>query len=195
MAQDFLPTLTAAAPFARAVVVGGGGLEGRVFTNDIPGLGIPLRSLRGHLTSVLTLSLESLAKEAPEVSFIHEFPGSVLTALFDRGGPWLTKILKFYLWLGQRWLCVPIEECGERHVFLSTTPRYAPLEGGESKVEEVDMFRGSDGQVGSGTYSVGWDNESSPASVEAILAAYRKDGTADLIWKDANDQFARIAAA
>jgi hypothetical protein len=57
------------------------------------------------------------------------------------------------------------------------------------------VFRGSDGEIGSGAYSVGWDNESSPESVEATLAAYRKDGTADLIWKDTNDQFARIEAA
>ncbi|OCK85543.1 NAD(P)-binding protein [Lepidopterella palustris CBS 459.81] len=193
MAQNLLHLLSSAAPFARVVVVGAGGREGHVHTDDLQGLKVSLRHIRGHITAMITLALEKLAQEAPTVSFVHDYPGTVRTALFDRGGTWILQVFKAFLWLSERWLCVPIEECGERHVFLSTTPRYAPAEGSQITAKD-SVFRGSDGQTGSGVYSVGWDCESSPSSVETLLATQREDGTADAIWRHTMDQFARITA-
>jgi hypothetical protein len=191
MAQKFQPLLTTAAPKAHVVVVAGGGNEGPIVTEDLQGLKLPLRAIRGHVISMISLSLDNLAKEAPKVSFIHDYPGSVRTALFDRGGPWIGQVIKFVLWLGERWLCVPIEECGERHAFLATSPRYpSAAEASQGKLEE-DLFRGSDGKVGSGAYSVGWDGESSSEKVESLLKKYREDGTADAVWRHTLDVFAK----
>jgi hypothetical protein len=194
MAQNFQPLLTSAAPHSHVVVVAGGGTEGHIITEDLQGLKIPLRSIRGHSVSIISLSLDYLAKEAPEVSFIHDYPGSVRTALFDRGGPWITQVVKFVLWLGERWLCVPIEECGERHAFLATSPRCPSASEGRHGKLEGDTLRGSDGKLGSGAYSIGWDGESSPKKVERLLEKYRDDGTGEAVWRHTLDVFAKATA-
>ena len=79
------------------------------------------------------------------------------------------------------------EECAERHVFMATSARYAPREGGSSvagvPVEgDLAVARGSNGKVGSGMYTLDVKCESSPAKVEQLLDTFRNDGTADKVW-------------
>jgi hypothetical protein len=97
-AQNILPLLTKAAPFARVVSVVKAGTEGRVDVNDLPMLQLPLMSIRGHVSSMVTLTLEKLAKEAPAVSFVHVDPGVVRTALYTRNKDWLTRMINLFLW-------------------------------------------------------------------------------------------------
>ena len=126
---NLLPLLEQAKSLRRVVTAGAAGKEGPVSVDDFPGRKVSALSARGHSTSLVTLSLEALAKKAPDVTFIHNFPGPVKTN-FLRGGQGATiavisglfnivsLFMNFY----------SIEECGERHLFLATSARYVDLE-------------------------------------------------------------------
>ncbi|KAL3471177.1 hypothetical protein BJX99DRAFT_250653 [Aspergillus californicus] len=170
----------------RVLTVAGGGLEGPLDPADFPALRVPVEQLRGHLSSLITLGLEAVGKMAPEVSFIHDYPGTVNTPLSRRmlgengvvPGTWITP-----------------EESGERHVNLLTSKRYPPAQdkGFESTgALGVDVVRGSDGEVGSGVYSLGYDGECVSDETYGILAGLREIGMVEQIWKHTEDEFARI---
>lgn len=101
------------------------GKEGPVSINDFQGRKVPVLSARGHASSLVTLSLEALAKKAPNVTFIHDFPGPVKSnflrggqgaAIFILNGVFkvISPMMSFY----------SNQECGERHLFLATSARY-----------------------------------------------------------------------
>jgi hypothetical protein len=101
MAQNFLPLLTTAAPFARVVTVIKAGTEGEVDVSDLPAVKLPLRHIRGHISSMVTLTLEEVAKGAPTVSFVHVDPGAVRTALYTRHKDLLSRVSNTALWYVQ----------------------------------------------------------------------------------------------
>jgi len=147
-----------------------------------------------------TLSLEALAKKAPTVSFVHSFPGFVYNTNIIRGGEgaiigFMGVIMKLMTPFRDH---TTTEECGERHVFLSTSARYpagsnedvasgVPLERG------TEVAKGTDGKTGSGVYSIDEFGESGGPKVEELLAALRKEGLVEKVWQDAEDQFALVA--
>lgn len=90
---------------------------------------------------------------------------------------------------------MPIQQSGDRHLFLATSARYPGKEGGKG-VEFVDgVARGTDGRVGSGVYSVNQLGESSGPKVERLLAEFRKNGVADKVWKNMEDEWERITTS
>ena len=154
-------------------------------------------SLRGHVSSLITLSLEALAKKAPDISFIHDFPGPVKSNI-GRGtkGVAMFMMNAVFKVVGPL-IYVPNQECGERHLFLATSARYpagtsgdtasgVPLAGG------VAVARATSGKSGGGVYSVGSDGESSGPKVEKLLANFRKDGMVEKVWKHTEEEFKRI---
>ncbi|KAM0432250.1 hypothetical protein ACHAPT_004788 [Fusarium lateritium] len=186
---NLLPLLKKASSLRRVVTVMAGTKEGKIFLDDIPGRNLQLRSARGHLCTTMTLSLEALAQQAPEVSFIHNFPGSVDTDLIRKDDGLMMQITKQCFRLGTtvmgKWL--PKEECGERHAWLCLSSRFP------AKAEEgVEAALGSDGTKGSGVYSVDWDGESAPAEVVKLLGEYREEGVVDKVWKHMEREFVRI---
>lgn len=89
------------------------------------------------------------------------------------------------------------DECAERLVFLATTARFPPRQGGivvsgVSLGEHLTVARGSDGQVGTGIYTVDNKGESSPINVEQLLLGFRENGTAAKVWEYVMDDFLRI---
>ncbi|KAJ4286909.1 hypothetical protein N0V88_007854 [Collariella sp. IMI 366227] len=64
---NLLPLLQKATSLRRVVTVFGGTKEGPITTDDLPGRGLAALPLRGHTASMMTLALESLALEAPDV--------------------------------------------------------------------------------------------------------------------------------
>ena len=76
-------------------------------------------SLRGHLATLTTFGLESLAIQAPSVSFIQIFPGIVVTPFLDNFAGDIGVAMRSWLWLASRWIAVPIEKSEERNLFLS----------------------------------------------------------------------------
>ncbi|KAF2269644.1 hypothetical protein CC78DRAFT_528839 [Lojkania enalia] len=205
LAQNFLPLLKNASntsPLARVVNVGGGTKEGKIDTSDLTAIRMPFSHIRPHLTCVKTLALEKLAQQAPTVSFIHDFPGAVLTPLYDdvpgvMGFLIRTVVLLVKVLFG-RWICVPIEECGERHVHMATSGKYEPKEGkaaGLPLLEGEMVSRGSDGEVGSGVYSIDWDGEGPKAEAAAALRKQRENGVREVVWNHLDQEFKRIAAS
>jgi hypothetical protein len=185
---------------ARVIDVAGGTKEGEVNTSDLAARTIPFHRIRPHLASMHTLAWEALAQQAPTVSFVHEFPGAVYTPLYTNTSGFLPRVFSSavkvaYALLG-RWLFIPIEESGERHLFLATSGRYKPREGkatGVPLTNERDHMTGSDGVVGSGVYSVDWSGEGSTKGTEIALKHLRQKGVHELVWSHFTTEFDRIS--
>jgi hypothetical protein len=194
---NLLPLLKNAGSFRRVVTVGGGGYEGKLDKSDYPALHVPHSAMKGHLETLITLALEGVAKQAPEVSFIHNSPGTVNTQLFNRIPGVAGWAVRAYLWVVGWWVLLPIEECGERHLFLATSGRFQAAKEGEGRgrveLQGGDgVARGTSGVVGSGVYSVQWNGESASAVVEKLLKEYRDEGTVEEILAHLENEFKRI---
>ena len=195
---NLLPLLQRASALRRVVTVAGGGNEGPLDSTDFPALRVPLSAIRGHVSTLTTLGLESVAKTAPEVSFVHDYPGTVRTSLAGRMEGMLGVLMRAYIFVVGYWKCVPIEECGQRQLYLATSARYPPArvdgEGGSGvQLEDgVELARGTTGQVGSGIYSVGWDGTSASPKVEKLLAGYRDKGIVEELRRHTESEFDRI---
>jgi hypothetical protein len=181
-----LPLLRAGAPeLARVVSIAAGSKEGSIDTEDWQALKASLWTLTGHGASLATLAFQHLAKEAPEVTFINTFPGLVMTGALKVMTGTQGYLVRTVAYLVQRWLAVPLEESGARHVFLATSSTYKPKTGsgdGVPLVEGLPVHAGVDDEIGSGVYSVNWDGEGPGAKVVRLLRQYNDDGTAEKAW-------------
>ncbi|KAG4255093.1 hypothetical protein FPRO04_03626 [Fusarium proliferatum] len=194
---NLLPLLKKAPSLRRVISVMAGTHEGKLFSDDIAARNIPFTSIhnsRGHMCSALTLSLEALARQAPEVSFIHNFPGSVDTNLIRSGDGFMMQVMKYWfkvsMTVRRQWL--PKEECGERHAWLCLTGRYPDKEGSENGIKEGEVAVGTGGNKGSGVYSVDWDGESASVEVVKLLDGFKEEGLVEKLWKDQEKEFVRI---
>lgn len=142
-----------------------------------------------------------MARQVPNVSFVHDFPGPVKSEIADDMKGVLAAVIRGLFSAFGRWIYIPNEECGERHLFLATSARYASRSTGEKgkgsgdgvQLEDgVGVARGTDGNLGSGVYSVGSDGESATPKVEKLLAALRKDGMVEKVWEHSLGEFKRI---
>ena len=126
---------------------------------------------------------------------MHDYPGTVQTTLMGRIEGVRGVLLRAYVWLLGRWICVPIEESGERHLYLATSAKYPPGRGKSDAVrlgEGVEVAQGTTGETGSGVYSVGWDCESASQTVQNLLAELREKGMVEEIWRHTEKEFQRI---
>ncbi|CAM1506250.1 Fc.00g058910.m01.CDS01 [Cosmosporella sp. VM-42] len=196
LAVNLLPLLRQATSLRRVVTTMAGTKEGPIFIDDLPGRKVSFLRARGHLATALTLSLESLARQAPEVSFIHNFPGAVDTYLIRSDAGLLMKAAASAtrLWFGARGKFVSEEECGERHTWLCLSGRYPPkVNGADAQgVPSEGVATGSDNQTGSGVYSVDWDGETAPKPVVELLQKHRKEGMVEKVWAETEREFKRI---
>ncbi|KAK3399710.1 hypothetical protein B0T20DRAFT_495820 [Sordaria brevicollis] len=78
---NLLPELQKSTSLRRVVSVYNGTKEGPIDTSDFQCRNLSMLAARSHSSSMMTLALESLALEAPDVSFVHTFPGLVRTQL------------------------------------------------------------------------------------------------------------------
>jgi hypothetical protein len=78
---NLLPLLRRATDLRRVVTVFAGSKEGQIVTDDFPAHNLGITSIRGHVTSMMSLGFEAIVKQAPDVSFIHDYPGFVETGL------------------------------------------------------------------------------------------------------------------
>lgn len=110
----------------------------------------------------------------------------------------LGTIARVVDYLVGRWVCVPIEESGERHLYLATSANFAPLRGesvGVRLEDEVGVAVGTTGEIGSGVYSVGWDCDSASPAVREMLAGLRGKGMVEEVWRHTEGEFERITQA
>ena len=180
-----------ASSLRRVVNVLAGTKEGNVNTSNWGALS------RGHLTSLTTLTLEMIAKKAPEVSYIHNYPGAVKTNLIRGGEGVLLWTVALAFKVLAPFVTISNDECGERHTFLATSARFPPVLNGEVNSivpleGGVTTARGTDGKVGSGIYSIDSVGESANQKTEALLAKLRKDKVREAVWKHVQEEFGRI---
>lgn len=177
--------LVAQAPFFRRIVsVGGGGHEGSLDTADFQALKVPMENLREHLSTLVTLGLQAVARSSPDVSIVHDYPGSVKTQLLKNMPEEILKTLTF----------VPLEECGERHLYLATSSKYSPQKEASLAIplgDGVEVSLGSGGQAG-GVYSIQQDCENASPEVLQKLADLRASGVTEEVWSHTQEEFARI---
>ncbi|KAK3361246.1 hypothetical protein B0T24DRAFT_660550 [Lasiosphaeria ovina] len=140
---NLLPLLQRAPALRRVLTVFGGTKEGSLDVNDLDSRRVPLGKLRGHLSSTVTLALESLAFEAPNVSFVHAFPGSVRSKSGVQRGRRVSssngnnsKAMPGAIYgalhslfavpplLGLGGGTMPFTEAGERQLFVATSARF-----------------------------------------------------------------------
>lgn len=90
---------------------------------------------------------------------------------------------------------VPLDESGERHLYLATSARFPPVRGGSAAVrlgDGVGIAVGTTGEIGSGVYSVGRDCESASHAVRELLAGLREKGMVEEVWRHTEGEFKRI---
>ncbi|CAJ2514241.1 Uu.00g023600.m01.CDS01 [Anthostomella pinea] len=182
---NLLPLIRGSRTLRRVVSVGGGGHEGPIDASDLPALRVPLPELRGHLTTLVTLGLEAVAASAPEVSFVHDYPGTVRTRITSHLPEEVLKTLVF----------VPIDEVGDRHLYLATSARYPSATGEGDAVplgEQVGVALGTDGVAGGGLYSVASDCEGTAQGVRDLLAGLKDRRLVDVVWAHTETEFKRI---
>lgn len=192
---NLLPLLRGAPSLRRVISVGGGTKEGPIDMNDLQARNISMTKLRPHLTTMITLLLESIAKQAPEVSFIHDYPGAVKSGLLREVKGAGMLFMKAVMTVVGPLLYIPNEESGKFHLFLATSARYPAKVGDANGIplgEGVAVARGTDGAEGSGIYSVDEHGENAKPVVQELLARFRKEGIADKLWSHLQEEFARI---
>ncbi|KAK4163339.1 3-keto-steroid reductase [Cladorrhinum sp. PSN259] len=134
----------------------------------------PKPLLTQQSSAIMTLALESLALEAPDVTFIHSFPSPFTPATSATTTTPTKSIKKSSMKSSPLDLQpqppvnpIPIIEAGERQLFVATSARYPAKKGGdvrltagvgiesEDEAEWISVARGTDGLEGSGVYLVG----------------------------------------
>lgn len=151
---------------------------------------------RGHLASMLTLSMESLAKRAPDVSFIHNFPGPVKSNI-ARDKNVINFVMRNLFAVIGPFVNMPEEECGERHLFLATSARYPARDNDNAATSTsldngVVVAQGTDGKESSGVYTPDAQGESAGPKVVALLAKLRDEGVVEKLWEHTETEFTRI---
>ncbi|KAK7743372.1 hypothetical protein SLS62_010646 [Diatrype stigma] len=201
---NLLPLLQNADNLRRVVSVQAATFEGPIDVNNIMAQGFSLHKTRDQVASVQTLLLEAAARRAPSVSFVHTVPGIVKGGISrDAEGLAMYILIGISRVLLEPLLQTPPAECGERHVYAATSAMYPPGYGDGATTTAaaggvaldralVSTARGSNGQTGSGVYSVAQNLESASSRVEQLLAGFRKDGTAEKVWDFIMEDFKRI---
>jgi hypothetical protein len=156
---------------------------------------------RAHFTSFITLSHAVFAEKAPQVSFVHDYPGAVKTGIFRDSRGILMLVIRAALKVLGPFIYIPSRESGERHLFLATSAAFpaAAARDGDTEIASgvpliagAHITRGIDGKGGSGVYSVDQSCESAGPEVEKLLAQMKRDGVRDRVWKHTEELFERI---
>ena len=189
--QNLLPQLNNASKepnsVSRVLSVLGAGNEGKLIEDDLDlKRNYSLMNSAAHSTTMTGLAFEHLAKENPNVSFLHCFPGGVNTNVAKRMGGvtgWLMERAMTSVFL-KPWM-VPLEESGERHLYAATAPAFAAKSVADSKA-----IAGIDGVPGSGAYLVGADNERTGKM--KIIDKLREKGMTEMVWEHTLQMFKRV---
>ena len=181
----------------RVVCVMAGSREGPIDPNDVSGRKVPIRQARGHLSSCITFGLEHFAEMVPEVSFIHDHPGSVPTKPTRALPPGMASFaVSLSMASGRK---ISLEESAERHLFLTTSSRYPPI-----SVEDRPLARGvplsaglrvalsSTARVAGGVYTVNSDCVSADYNTLELLRTMREQNIPAALWEWTQEEIDRV---
>ncbi|KAK8022575.1 hypothetical protein PG993_013342 [Apiospora rasikravindrae] len=197
---NLLPQLKKAPSLRRVVTVGASGKEGPIIPSDWQANTLSILSFRPHAASMTTLSLLAVAKkEAPDVSFLHVYPGFVKTGMSRELTGLVPALARVLLAPAMALLQIPLDETGERQLYFATSARFPP---GRSEDADgimlgqgVGTATGADGALGGGVYSIDYEGEGTGGNVRGVLDALVKDGTADRLSEHTGEDFRRITGS
>ncbi|KAL4755698.1 uncharacterized protein BDW70DRAFT_168263 [Aspergillus foveolatus] len=176
----------------RVITIAAAGFEGPLDKSDLEAFHISPTQIRGHMASLISLTLISLGQRAPNVSFIHSYPGAVDTPLSRRlleiAGGNAGMVVGIEEWMSA-------EESGERHLFLGTSGRYPSRKGPDSAAGDVGAIMGIDGVAGSGVYSVGAHGETVSTEAREFLAGLREQGLVEKVQAHTEGLIGRLIGA
>ncbi|KAJ5261109.1 hypothetical protein N7478_011704 [Penicillium angulare] len=194
--NNLLPLIQQASNLRRVVTVLAAGKEGPIFTNDFQGRNIPFRHARGHHISMVDMMLEIFAQRAPDVSFVHDYPGPVKSGFGRETNSMLLYVALTIFKIVGPLFYIRSQESGERHLFFATSARFPPLEGGECQGVPLSdgsyVSGGTNGDTGSGVYAIGWEGESAGSKQLELLAGLRKEDMVNQVWDHTVGEFKRV---
>ncbi|KAH8659939.1 putative short-chain dehydrogenases/reductase [Xylariales sp. PMI_506] len=187
-ALNLLPAIQKASSLKRVVTVLAGGYEGPFYENQWSEYAVkkPFKS-RGHLSSMVTMTNNVMARQAPDVSFVHNYPGAVKTNFGkDAKGALMAVGRVAFKILGPVILTfLSPDECAAMQLYGATSARFPPSEGeavGVQRAKDVPIARGTDGKLGSGSYTINFDGENVSLDVDKHLAKAKADGVEERLW-------------
>lgn len=195
--QNLVPLMRSAPFLRRVVTVFGGTKEGKVNLEDMQARKTSMLFFRPHLASLLTLSLMAISKDAPEVGFVHNFPGAVKRQLGDDLSGMGIKMMMALYCLVEPFVAMTPEEAGERQVFVATSAKFRGYgqEPDGVPAKAGDMASVADDIQGKiGVYSVGSDGEPASKQVVALLTKMRDEGVLEKVWSYTESELERITA-
>ena len=164
-------------------------MEAKLFSEDLSlaqANHYSLSNMRSHTAYMTKMTFEYLAKQHPHLRFVHMYPGVVETpAYHDSGFPLAFRLA--WTVLGpviRRIIGTSPEDCGQRTLFLSNS-QYTSRDSGDKST-----CRGSDGDVGSGAYTVGASNDATIDKVD--WNRLRNDGFEATVWSHTTKVFQDI---
>jgi hypothetical protein len=168
---------------ARVVSILAAGNEGPLIEDDLDlKKNYSVMNCMAQSASLTTLAFSHLAKKNPTISFIHTFPGIVLTGVYGNGMSQPYKFLMQYVVKPMLWpASTSIPESGERGLYYATSARYPPLKGfaGVKSPDDVKAL-GMDGGLGVGPYLV--SATSDPTGKAQQLASFKEKSSEKLVW-------------
>ena len=144
-----------------------------------------------YIGRMTTFLFEELARRH-RISFIHEYPGLVMTNATETGKlPTWARLLWRILAPVFSLFAIPPADSGDRHLFLATS-RYPARDGKRDGMGgQSDVAVSSDGVEGGGAYQVTWNGEIIPTA-EKVYKGDREDGVSEKVWKHTMEVFRQI---
>ncbi|KAL8785860.1 MAG: hypothetical protein Q9195_008455 [Heterodermia aff. obscurata] len=197
-ATKLLPLLLASPLPAHIISIYAAGRGSTLTTSDLS-LRNPnnytIRNLGSHAVIMKTFFMESLVERHPgKLSFVHIYPGLVMTGGFDdKRLPLWFRVAFLLLRPLLTFVITPGRVSGERVLFAATEtfPAMKGGQGNDGKGREETRI-GTDGVRGSGAYAVG--SEMEPATLGKIYATLRADGAKEQVWEHTMSAFQEIEA-
>lgn len=175
-----------AAGLSRVVSVLAARNEGRLILDDLPLKNhYSLRNCANHAVTMNSLVMEELAANHPQTSFIHANPGIIKTNIMREFGPVMQWAVSALMVLARPWV-IPLEESGERHLYIAANPRFAP----RASTPQSSALSSVNSIEGHGAYLLDWDQ--SPCGNQKVLQPYRATETGKLILQHTLDLFEKV---
>ncbi|KAH7146124.1 hypothetical protein EDB81DRAFT_856624 [Dactylonectria macrodidyma] len=152
-----------------------------------------------HCSLMNTLCMEQYAARHPAVSFVHVYPGLVLTTNVISGNlPWIVrKLIQWAIYPMLYLFAQSYDEAGDRMMFISLSaslpPRSMDADGRATMLPcsgETAILVGSEDTVGSGNYCVDW--KANRMNNSANLNKLRFKGARERVWEHTLGMFGSI---
>lgn len=192
-ALNLLPALQRATSLKRVVTVFAGGYEGPFNDKDWADYATkkPIKA-RGHLASMITIANNVMARQAPDVSFVHNFPGSLKIAFGKDAKGGMAVVRTVFNLVGHVLInYLTPADCGALQLYGAMSARFPPAAGDAAGVplsDGVPVARGTDGKPGSGSYTINFDCENASLDVDKHLAKATADGAEAKLWAHIIDE-------